>query len=85
MMPNVFTTDALTTENAQTTISPETTLTMPVPSQDCCGQYPQRFPYRTQGGDRGCCENPNGAGVTYNANFLQCCADGSTLVIGACF
>jgi len=81
--PDVFTTDAFTTEapDALTTV---TTLIAPIPSHDCCGQYPERFPYKTQGGDRGCCESATGSGVTYNTNFLECCADGTTPVIGAC-
>merc|ERR1712178_54259 len=72
--PEMFTTDASTTEapNAQTTI---TTLTAPIPSHDCCGQYPQRFPFQTQNGGRACCESVNGNGVTYSTSFLECCAD----------
>lgn len=41
--------------------------------KECCGQYPIRWPFKTQGGDRKCCQ-----GRTYNAALNQCCADGST-------
>lgn len=38
----------------------------------CCGNYPERFPFRTLGGDRGCCNNR-----TFNVLSLKCCDDGS--------
>lgn len=41
--------------------------------KECCGQYPIRWPFKTQGGDRDCCQ-----GRTFNAALNQCCADGST-------
>jgi len=41
----------------------------------CCGNYPDRFPFRTVGGDRKCCGTR-----TYNSLTLKCCdADSSTV------
>lgn len=37
---------------------------------DCCGYYPERFPYRINEGRRGCCGS-----FTYNTKKLQCCGD----------
>lgn len=45
----------------------------PASEKSCCGEYPVRFPYKTQGGSRGCCINK-----TYNADVNNCCSDGST-------
>ena len=42
----------------------------------CCGSYPTRFPYRTKGGERDCCN-----GRTYNSITLQCCEDGKTKTV----
>lgn len=39
--------------------------------KDCCGNYPFRFPYKTKGGDRGCCGSK-----TFDAVNLMCCEDG---------
>ena len=39
---------------------------------DCCGEYPMRFPYSTEDGKRGCC-----SGKTFDAQNLLCCPDGS--------
>lgn len=51
-------------EPIEVTIAPIISIEMDA----CCGQYPDRFPYRSQGGDRQCC------GVkTYNAMTLTCC------------
>lgn len=37
----------------------------------CCGIYPIRFPFKSYGGERGCC------GVkTYSLDVLTCCPDG---------
>jgi len=36
--------------------------------KDCCGEYPERFPYSMRDGSRGCCVNK-----TYNVNRLFCC------------
>lgn len=41
--------------------------------KECCGEYPIRWPFKTQGGDRKCCQ-----GRTFNAAINQCCLDGST-------
>jgi len=41
----------------------------------CCGEHPNRFPYKTYGGDRQCC-----SGRTYNAFRHECCDDGSLKV-----
>lgn len=38
----------------------------------CCGEYPDRFPFKTNNGDRGCCGQR-----TYNTQTLSCC-DAST-------
>merc|ERR1712117_162257 len=67
----VQTTAAATTTQAVTTSS--------IPSQDCCGSFPDRFPYRPQGGARACCN-----GATYNTVTLACCANGLTQAIGTC-
>jgi len=44
-------------------------------NKQCCGSYPDRFPYKTAGGDRKCCGSR-----TYNSLTLKCCdADSSTV------
>lgn len=43
--------------------------------RSCCGDYPSRFPYKTYGGDRQCCQ-----GRTYNTWRHECCEDGSLRV-----
>lgn len=44
-------------------------------NKSCCGAYPDRFPYKTVGGDRQCCGNR-----TFNSLTLKCCdADSSTV------
>jgi hypothetical protein len=63
---------------AQTTANGGTTAT-PIPAWQCCGTFPSRFPYKTNNGARDCCN-----GATYATALLQCCANGSTAVIGAC-
>ncbi|CAG5089183.1 Oidioi.mRNA.OKI2018_I69.PAR.g12117.t1.cds [Oikopleura dioica] len=48
------------------------------PPDQCCGEFPTRFPFNTEGGTRGCCN-----GHTFNAATLECC--GTTLVAsGSC-
>ena len=37
-------------------------------NKECCGSYPDRFPYKTSGGNRKCCGNR-----TYNTLTLKCC------------
>ena len=49
----------------------------------CCGNYPNRFPFNTQNGNRACCEAEDETGVTYNSNLYECCA-GSLSSIGSC-
>ena len=39
--------------------------------KSCCGEYPNRFPFKTYGGQRGCCGNK-----TFAAEFKICCEDG---------
>jgi len=41
----------------------------------CCGEYPDRFPYKTMDGARGCCGQR-----TYSATTLECCDEGTSLV-----
>ena len=41
--------------------------------KSCCGSYPDRFPFKTYDGARGCCNNSK----TYNTDIFSCCADGS--------
>lgn len=41
----------------------------------CCGNYPDRFPFKTIGGDRQCCGSR-----TYNALTLKCCDSDSSTV-----
>jgi hypothetical protein len=43
--------------------------------KECCGDYPERFPFK-QTGDRGCCQ-----GVTFDTGLFQCCQDGSIEVV----
>merc|ERR1712048_393740 len=50
-----------------------------IPSQECCGTFPDRFPYRTQGGGRACCN-----GATYSTATLECCANSFTAAISTC-
>jgi hypothetical protein len=38
------------------------------PEKECCGQYPERFPYKTLGGERACCGSR-----TYQVAILNCC------------
>lgn len=46
----------------------------PSPKQ-CCGTYPDRFPYKTNNGDRGCCGQR-----TYNTQTLTCCDESTSSV-----
>ena len=45
---------------------------------ECCGSYPNRFEFSTQGGARSCCGS-----VTYNPNQHDCC-NGSVKDFGTC-
>lgn len=71
----------------ETTAAPETTAvpatTSGIPTQDCCGAFPDRYPYRPQGGARACCAGAASA-VTYNTATLECCAGGYTAAITTC-
>lgn len=51
----------------------------PAPRKECCGEYPERFPFAPKDGARDCCINK-----TYNTLVLECCSDGSTKKIGQC-
>jgi hypothetical protein len=54
------------------------------PASDCCGEYPNRIPFKTHNGDVTCCDS---AEQTYNLNMMECC-DASLVpqvaLIGAC-
>ena len=45
---------------------------------ECCGSYPNRFEFLTQGGARSCCGS-----VTYNPNQHDCC-NGEVKDLGTC-
>ena len=45
---------------------------------ECCGSYPTRFQFSTQGGARACCGD-----VTYGTNKHECCS-GSLKDLGTC-
>lgn len=55
------------------------TTAAPIPAWQCCGSFPDRFPYKTNNGGRSCCVS-----TTYATALLECCPNGSTAVIGAC-
>ena len=42
---------------------------------ECCGEYPNRFPFSSEGGNRGCC-----GGKTFDSGNLMCCSDGTIQV-----
>lgn len=63
---------------AQTTANGGTTAT-PIPTWQCCGAFPDRFPYKTNQGARDCC-----VATTFATALLECCSNGSTAVIGTC-
>lgn len=42
----------------------------------CCGTYPDRFPFYSYDNTRGCC-----AGKTYDKDTLQCCEGGNVAVV----
>jgi len=41
--------------------------------KECCGKYPERFPFKTFGGDKACCEGTPDGGKTYSTLSMQCC------------
>lgn len=45
--------------------------TGPNPPDECCGNYPNRFPYNTNFGDQQCCKDE-----VYRPNDGQCCVKG---------
>merc|ERR1712071_563547 len=55
------------------------TSAVPQAAWACCGEYPERFPYKTNNGARDCC-----VATTFATALLECCGNGSTAVIGAC-
>lgn len=42
----------------------------------CCGEFPERFPYKTYEGARDCCVTH-----TFNTNLFQCCPDGHVKMV----
>ena len=46
---------------------------------ECCGAYPERFKYRTNQGQNGCCVSE-----VYDTGMMECCANGSVDIIGNC-
>lgn len=44
--------------------------------KSCCGEYPNRFPYKSFGGTRACC----GMG-TYDTGIQECCEEGGEKVV----
>ena len=42
----------------------------------CCGEYPDRRPYRFKTGERECCDK-GGIYTVYNSGLFDCCPDGS--------
>jgi len=45
----------------------------------CCGEYPNRFPYNTKGGTTQCCGSR-----TYNRNQHECCENSFLTSVGGC-
>ena len=37
----------------------------------CCGTFPDRFPFSSRDGNRGCCNSR-----TYDTSIMECCEDG---------
>jgi len=78
LVPPVVPTTAA--QGPTTTAAPDTTLNPPLPATACCGDYPNRYPYKTQNGGRSCCGS-----TTFNTMLLMCCADGITTgPVGTC-
>lgn len=48
---------------------------LPNPTTACCGDYPQRFPYKTLNDARKCCD-VGGIGITFMDATWDCCNDG---------
>ena len=77
--PFAGTTLSMTSTGALATSADPGTTSTPIPKWDCCGTYPDRFPYKPNGGNRGCCD-----GHTYNTLTLSCCASGNTAALNSC-
>ena len=45
----------------------------------CCGEYPMRFPYKSQNGARDCC-----GAKTYDVTLFECCESGDLAAAGSC-
>ena len=43
--------------------------------RQCCGEYPDRFPFKTLDGLRSCCGDK-----TFKTGIYMCCSDGSVAV-----
>ena len=61
------------------TTDPAATTQTPMAATDCCGSYPERFPYKLNNGARACCVD-----TTYNVNILECCPNNALNLIGTC-
>ena len=46
---------------------------------ECCGEYPNRFPYKTNQGARMCCGDK-----TYDSSLFECCSDANIAALGTC-
>jgi hypothetical protein len=68
-----------TAAQANPTTAPGGTTAAPEPTLDCCGAYPNRYPYKLQSGNRACCVD-----TTYNVQILECCPSNALLPIGTC-
>jgi len=47
----------------------------PPSPKECCGHYPDRYPFKTANGDRACCGQR-----TYSTLTLECCDEDASLV-----
>ena len=45
----------------------------------CCGTYPERYPFSSMDNQRGCCN-----GKTFDHTMMECCADGELRSVGTC-
>lgn len=51
----------------------------PGSSDDCCGDYPERYPYDSN--TKMCCDE---AGKAYDDSMYECCMDGRIVIAGTC-
>ena len=49
------------------------------PSTQCCGEYPERFPYKNMGANRKCCGS-----TTFNPSVMECCSGNDIRHLGMC-